>query len=235
MMKNKKMGILAVLVMLVAVTFNAVGGTYAKYVSAFDLADEARVAQWKFDFTGTDEDTTTAGIQMDLFKDSYQGSEAGTDVVSSESGIKVVAPGTFGEYTFKLAGNAETNYTVTVGAEIENEIVDGDYNPIFFRLDNGDWMNSDDFETELESLYSGKVFGANTGFDKTHKIEWVWAFDTASDADSTKTKFGADNMPEFTTDDEKDTALAQAKEDGSYRNITVDITLTVTQSELDAN
>lgn len=63
---KKKMTVLGVLLMVVAITSYSVGGTYAKYISAFDAADEARVAKWTVDF----EEDSTYTIN-DLFKESY--------------------------------------------------------------------------------------------------------------------------------------------------------------------
>ncbi len=237
---KKKMVVLGVLLLAVVLTGYSVSGTYAKYVSAFDLVDEARVAKWAFTLNG-DEPTNTE-IDMDLFKESYESfNGTSTDTVSSEAGVNVVAPGTFGEYIFVLDGSAETNYTVDMVATIENEIVDGSYNPIFFRLDGGQWMNSSDFEDALENLYAGKVFEAGDPLNnKTHKIEWVWAFDTKNNVSSETGNqddlyFGLSNMPTFTTDDELDTYLAQPKADDTYRTIKVNIKLTITQSELESN
>lgn len=235
---KKKMVALGALLLAVVLTGHSVSGTYAKYTSAFDLVDEARVAKWAFTLNG-DEPTGTE-IDMDLFKESYPSFDgASTDTVSSEAGVNVVAPGTFGEYLFTLDGSAETNYTVAMDATIDNEIVDGSYNPIFFRLDGGAWMNSSDFETALESLYAGKVFEAGDPLNnKTHKIEWVWAFDTknnVSSATGNQDDLYFDSMPTFTTDDELDTYLAQPKADDTYRTIKVNIKLTITQSELQSN
>lgn len=237
---KKKGTILVALLLAVFVTAYSVSGTYAKYISSFDMADEARVAKWEFVFTNADGEELINDFNIDLFKESYESfNGTSTDTVSSESGVKVVAPGTFGEYLFNLDGTAETNYTVAIDATIDNDIVDGTYDPIFFRLDGGNWMNSADFEVELEELYANKVFEANDTLDKTHKIEWVWAFDTKNNISSTTGNqddiyFNFD-MPSFTTDDETDTYLAQPKTDGSYRKIDVNIVLTITQSELESN
>ena len=46
------MGILGGLLMAVVVTGYSVAGTYAKYTSSLDFADEARVATWGFKLNG---------------------------------------------------------------------------------------------------------------------------------------------------------------------------------------
>ncbi len=220
---KKKMGILGGLLMAVVVTGYSVAGTYAKYTSSLDFADEARVATWGFKLNGkTPEEVKEMNI--DLFQDSYEiTKDSGDyDVVSKVKGQKVVAPGTRGEYTFNLTGTAETNYVVAFNATIVNTIKTADYNPIFFRLNDGNWMNAEEFETYLNETITNdtnKVYAANEELNETYKIEWMWAFD----ADDTTAPAG------FTSNDETDTYLA-----GQNGTVSLDVELTVTQSELAA-
>ncbi len=207
MMKNKKMGILAVLVMLVAVTLNAVGGTYAKYISAYDMTDEARVAKWDF----RNEATNT----VDLFQSSY--TKDGYSYVASSDASKVVAPGTEGEYSYKITGTAETNYKATKTVKVLNRIaIVGDYyfeqlglgnwgtkegeyekgqiyyNPIEFSIDGGaTWKKAEKFEYDEKT---GKFAGLSIEFDVEDDviypanyvltdelegtIKWRWKFQT---------------------------------------------------------
>lgn len=221
---KKKMIVLGALVMAVVLTGYSVSGTYAKYTSKFDLADEARVAKWGFQLN--DAEATDSEINIDLFKASYEAKDDATKT-DVAAGVKVVAPGTKGEYTFTLTGETETNYTVALSAVVTNGIKMEGYDPIFFRVDGGSWVNADQLSTELAKLYDGKVYAAGTHSDKTHKIEWMWAFDTNDKENTSDASW--DVLPTFTTDDVKDTQLAQAQ-----GNITVKISLTVTQSELAA-
>lgn len=217
---KKKMGLLGGLLMAVVVTGYSVAGTYAKYTSSLDFADEARVATWGFKLNGkTPEEVKEMNI--DLFQDSYEiTKDSGNyDVVSKVKGQKVVAPGTRGEYTFNVTGTAETNYVVAFNATIVNTIKTADYNPIFFRLNDGNWMNADEFETYLNTTITAdtnKVYAANEELDETYKIEWMWAFDK----DDTTAPTG------FTSNDETDTYLA-----GQKGTVSLDVELTVTQSE----
>lgn len=115
----KKMSVVTVLVMLVTLTAYSVSGTYAKYTSQIDLADEARVAKWEF--KATDKDGVELTNKINLFKDSY--SYNGATYVNSSNGENVVAPGTTGAYTFKLAGNMEVRYALQFTVDVENDFV----------------------------------------------------------------------------------------------------------------
>lgn len=170
MMKNKKMGILAVLVMLVAVTLNSVGGTYAKYISQYGTTDTARVAKW--DFT----ETATQTVD-DLFKQSYS-NDNGVYVASAD-GDKVIAPGTSGEYEYAAEGTAETNFKVIETLKITNNVkLDNGYDPLEFSLDNVDWKKAD----EITAVNNETVYAANENVTVGGKIYWRWKFEGNSDA-----------------------------------------------------
>lgn len=198
MMKNKKMGILAVLVMLVAVTLNAVGGTYAKYISSYGTTDEARVAKWDF------RDETVR--EVDLFQQSYTTGDDKHTYVASSDMYKVIAPGTNGSYGYSIAGTAETNFKVDKNVKIVNKVwldtATGEkYNPVEFTLDNGTtWIRLGvtkgadgnvigKFDSELgayvyeDTTEGTDVYAANTvltGSDAiTGSIGWRWVFDKA--------------------------------------------------------
>lgn len=83
-------------------------------------------------------------------------------------------------------------------------------------------MNAEEFETYLNETITNdtnKVYAANEELNETYKIEWMWAFD----ADDTTAPAG------FTSNDETDTYLA-----GQNGTVSLDVELTVTQSELAA-
>ncbi len=220
---KKKMGILGGLLMAVVVTGYSVAGTYAKYTSSLDFADEARVATWGFKLNGKTPEEVKE-MKIDLFQDSYEivEGEGNYDVVSKVKGQKVVAPGTRGEYEFNVTGTAETNYVVAFNATVVNTIKTDSYNPIFFRLNGGDWMNEAEFQEYLNETVTdatNKVYAANEELNKTYKIEWMWAFDE----NDTTAPTG------FVSNDETDTYLA-----GQKGTVSLDVKLTITQSELAA-
>lgn len=211
---KKKMTILGGLMMAVVLTGYSVAGTYAKYTSAMDFADEARVAKWNFQLVGNSSDSN---YDIDLFKDSYQvdGTE-NNKVVSSEPGIKVVAPGTEGKYNFNIQGTAETNYTVAMSnVVVENTIKTDTYNPIKFSLDGATWMTDEELKAALEKeIDSTLVYPANYVLDLPFNIQWKWDFETV-----------VDNMSREEVD-ALDTQLAKAQ-----GTVKVSLKLTVTQSD----
>lgn len=224
---NKKMGILGGLMMAAVVTGYSVCGTYAKYTSSLDFADEARVAKWNFNMGSTTRD-------INLFQESYEITQGSGkyDVVSREPGVKVVAPGTRGEYEFTIDGTAETNYTVNFSTSVKNSIKTGEYDPIYFRMTSGDtdtgWVKAEALEGALNALFNeNTVYAANYDLNKTVKIEWVWAFE------------GTDAETGHVSNDVLDTELgrnaAQTDAEGNLvHSVSIKTELTVTQSEAEA-
>lgn len=211
-MKKKTMAF-GGLLMAVAVTAYSVCGTYAKYVSSMDFADEARVAKWDFKLVGEE---TTGNYDINLFQDSYviEGTE-NTKVVSSEPGVKVVAPGTFGKYDFNIQGTAETNYTVDISdVVVENTIKTDTYNPIKFSMDGNTWMTDEELAEALTNSVADKVYPANYVLDLPYSIQWKWDFETEVDG---MTREEIDAL---------DTELARKQ-----GTVKVSLKLTVTQSE----
>lgn len=222
---KKKMTVLGGLLLAALVSAYSVCGTYAKYISSIDFADEARVAKWDFKVNG-ENPAAFNNFDIDLFKESYE--IKGIDhqfVVSSEPGVKVVAPGTEGKYALALTGTAETNYTVLLdNVEVENTIKTTDkdgneYSPIKFSLTVGGTarltdVSIDDLKAELEKLYDGQaVYPANHTLNEELVISWKWAFEQDT------------NVDEY---DALDTYLAQ--EQGTV-SVKFGVTITQTQAE----
>lgn len=219
---KKKMTVVGVLALAVAVTASQVGGTYAKYISQYGITDEARVAKWNF----TGEVTSKT---VDLFQQSYT-NDNGTYVASSDA-AKVIAPGTSGEYEFAVTGTAETNFKITNKTEIINNVkILGDnpatseketdyvlYDPLRFSVNGTDWMTSDEFNTEVAKGNGETVYAANTDASANGKIYWMWAFDSK-----------ANNGSHIV--DELDTKLAEDVKTKGY-NIKATITTTVEQTD----
>ncbi len=137
-MKNKKMGIVAVLVMLVAVTLNAVGGTYAKYISKIDMTDEARVAKWHMDLT---DGNGSGNYNLDLFDTSYFYN--GSEYVKSLNTDNVVAPGTKGESTFEITAKSEVRYTMSYNFDAIRDFI------VYYTVENGKVKDMSNKEGEL--------------------------------------------------------------------------------------
>lgn len=234
---KKKMTVLGGLLLAALVSAYSVCGTYAKYISSIDFADEARVAKWEFKVNGEDP-AAFNNFDIDLFKDSYEIEKINHQfVVSSEPGVKVVAPGTQGEYALALTGTAETNYTVKLdNVEVANTIKTTDkdgkeYSPIKFSLTVGtdevvSNVSIDELEEALAELYNGQdVYPANHTLNEELVISWKWDFeqpvpDTITDADAIaayKAEYNA-----------LDTYLAQ--EQGTV-SVKFGVTITQTQDE----
>lgn len=232
---KKGITILGVLLMAVIATSYSVSGTYAKYVSKIELADEARVAKWEI---GMDQEEMK---NLNLFKSSYTYDKDGIVVkaLTSEDD-NVVAPGTHGQYTFALTGTLETAFTLDVKATVSDNVVlsagtkytenkvektlDKDYAPIQYSLDGTNWMNAEALEDALNALYSTdgskNVYAPQTIAAKGETtIYWKWAFDETDTAVA----------PDFTPNNTLDTLLGNNGE----LTVKIDMTITAEQSHLD--
>lgn len=202
---KKKSIVLGSLLAAVVLTGSAVSGTYAKYISAVDMADEARVAKWQIGLANE------SMKDLNLFKDSYEYESNGVVVKSlttktledgTEVPTRVIAPGTKGQYTFALTGVIETNYKIQVTATGENTVVLKDeegnvtYSPVRFYLseddkldittmDYDDLMSFDELKIALNNLYSGetgKVYAPGQVDTTSHTIYWTWNFEGNDDS-----------------------------------------------------
>ncbi len=180
----KKKGKIAFISLSVATLLSLflISGTFAKYISAIDIADEARVAKWGVNVVQ----------KVDLFKDSYTKGEDDHEYVKSLSECakgtedreydeenpcyKVIAPGTSGEYRFKITGTPETNYFLAIDIMASEDTV----GRIWYQFDNlKKTMNIKELANQIESIYSpDNVYSAGTPIDETeHIIRWWWEFE----------------------------------------------------------
>lgn len=211
-----KITILGTLMMAVIITSYSVSGTYAKYVSEIDLADEARVAKWEIGLE------TDAMKTLDLFQVSYEYVKNGGNTVVALPNVdtttdNVVAPGTRGQYTFALTGTIETNYRINVtatGSNTVKTIYEGnEYDPIKFYVSEQDNLNIDDVDaadlltfdellTSLNALYSGtadKVYAPGEVNVPSYTIYWKWDFAGADTIDKADTTLGEEIAADTTS------------------------------------
>ena len=124
MKKNLMMRIASFLLVAVLISTSAISGTYAKYVTADDATDSARVAKWG----------VVASVDGTLFYDSYKDSKttwtAGEDTIditvqAATAGQRVVAPGTKNTegMTIILSGAPEVDVDVVFKFEADEEIM----------------------------------------------------------------------------------------------------------------
>ncbi len=214
---KKGMTFLGVLAMAVVVTSYSVSGTYAKYVSEIDLADEARVAKWEIGLTEDTEKT------FNLFQESYDyvmNDQTNKEVVKSLNGKRVVAPGTKGQYTFALTGEIETNYRINLIVSGDNNVTteysfveDGvtkteTYDPMRFYLSTNDSEDIDTIANEnlltftelkeaLANLYSGEsdtVYAPGKVNVPSYTIYWKWDFNGNDTQDTELGKSAEDHL-----------------------------------------
>ncbi len=166
---NQKRLIALLIVIGVIITSFSIRGTYAKYKSSIDLTDKTRVATW---------DINTTQI-VDLFKDSYS-----LNGVESLNGAKIIAPGTSGTYTFKIAGTAETSYRLNFDVETEDTIgrlkyylVDG--------IDEYPYDNLDELMNDIAmNLFPIETYEPGTETDMEYTIRWEWPAIDSDEEDS---------------------------------------------------
>lgn len=237
---KKKMGLLGGLLMAVVVTAYSVAGTYAKYISTFDMADEARVAKWNFN--------DKAEHTVDLFQASYT-NENGIYVATSDTS-KVIAPGTEGLYEYRIEGTAETNYKVTKNIKIVNKVVlatekgswnEGTllYNPVVFKVTDREGnettltapakveydANNDPYIVYEVAVADTTVYAANTTLTEPGSISWAWGFETGTE--NALGTYSNDSLD--TTLGERIAASLEKGETGRY-NITATVGITVEQT-----
>lgn len=229
---KKKMSILAVLVLTVILSTGSVAGTYAKYTSAIDYADEARVAKWGITMSDS---TTDDPFFVGLFQNEYTSVDGVNSDVKGENGEKVIAPGTTGEYTFRVGGTApETNYTVEIRiSDITDAFANLEYKPVVYWLDDDDQLGItydtiEGLADAIAKLYTDAsgdpiVYAAGTAPTRAHTIHWAWAFD--------------DELGDITGQDAKDTAYGNDAADavnialGDIKKIGFKVTVVANQTE----
>jgi hypothetical protein len=223
MKKNKILRLASVMLMLCLITTCAISGTFAKYTATGTGSDTARVAKW--------------GVTVDvsgvtLFDKAYS-----DKVVSSESTVKVVAPGTSGTLAnISIDGEPEVATTVTIAGTLTLTGFDA-YCRIVFSINGATYGTNDTdatnksanvaaLKTAVENAIKGLSgsFAANATLDASalnDKISWAWAGETGADADEK----AANNL--------KDTALGNLAADNDDSNdpkITLSLTVTVDQA-----
>ena len=197
MKKKKKQGngLLFIIAFLFLAAMIAFVGTFASYITSRTVSDGAEVAKFGLNIP--------AAIQ--LFSDSY------TNVQADADGKKIIAPGTDGQYTFKVSGTAEVAYTVSADVSLVYSAEWGEYRPLEFSIDGTVWTDFEQFGEDLSEALARVVMPANAVYDDSQTIYWRWPFSVSSGNDVKDTEIGA---------------LAAA---GTAANVTVTIEVTAAQ------
>lgn len=202
MKKNFMMRAASVLLVAVMLTTCAISGTFAKYVTADDAFDSARVAQWG----------VTVSVGGTMFADAYAlddttlSAEAeaviGTNSVETNNSHatinKLVAPGTEGDMAIiELDGAPEVAVKVTYDATVTltdwmidtdaNGETDKFYCPLIFTvgtttIDSRTLENAGAVKDTLEAAIEGysAVYAANHDLSENTvdvPVSWEWDFD----------------------------------------------------------
>ncbi|MBQ8474373.1 MAG: hypothetical protein IJ499_01770 [Clostridia bacterium] len=123
MKKNKMMRLASVLLVAVLMTTSVISGTFAKYTTADDADDTARVAKWGVTVTATG---SLYGKKYAKATDNKITASTAEETVSvwgkQAANNKVVAPGTKSDegFHFDINGNPEVDTLVTMSIEHEN-------------------------------------------------------------------------------------------------------------------
>lgn len=210
MKKNRFIKLASSLLVLCLLTTCVIGATLAKYTTAKDTQDSARVAKWGVRISAA---TNSAfATQYDKQDTGYTGSLS----VQSSSTDKVVAPGTSGSAAqFSISGTPEVAVRLSFAMTVVNEVkltagtytnTDGatvtlgsDYNPIKWTLKKND-THVEGADTNVEGAVNLTLaematflstyhvdYAPNTDLSATvptYKLYWAWAFDGNDTADS---------------------------------------------------
>lgn len=222
MKKNWTLRVGVILAALTLMTSCFVGGTFAKYTTAGEGIDSARVA--KFGVTVTASGSTFA---KEYATDNGTVVGAIAKSVVSSNDDKLVAPGTEGNMAaVTIAGTPEVAVEVSYTADVvlSNNWVGNDgsyYCPLNITvggttLKGADYASTTEFETAIEDAVKAytKQYAPNTdlstkGADSL-AISWAWPFETEGN-------------------DKNDTVLGDLAANNDAATIAVTVTATVTQ------
>lgn len=227
--KNVLMRSAGLLLALVLVTSCFVGSTFAKYTTAAEATDSARVAKFGVTLVGG-----TGMFSKTYAKDDQSFTISGNTVVSSDES-KLVAPGTSGSLVaFNMTGTPEVAVRVSYKVNafsLTNWTTNGtdEYCPLVFTVNGTTYKMGGNIDTvaKLEDAVKTAIetytkdYAANTDLsavaDDGLNISWEWAFE-------------GDGEGAYQTD-AKDTALGNraAENVANAGKIDFGVTMTVTQ------
>ena len=200
MKKNVMMRVASVLLVAVLMSTCVISGTFAKYTTAADATDTARVAKWGVQITTSSE----------IFKESYATTDtatAGNEITNSvqvdTAGTNVVAPGTDNSVEFSVTGTPEVAVEVTFDFTVNSDVVipsgteiavDGttlqdNYTPVVFTLKKGNETLATGTLAQIKAVFDGldEVFEPNTNLGTelgTYTLSWEWTFEGNDVADT---------------------------------------------------
>ena len=217
MKKNRFIKLASGLLVLCLMTTCVIGATLAKYTTAKDTQDSARVAKWGVRISAA----ANSAFKTEYDKDDNSYTK-GAVTVKSSSTDKVVAPGTSGSAAqFSISGTPEVavrlsfamtdvkevkltagTYTNTDGATVE---LQDDYMPIKWTLKKND-THGEGADTNVEGAVNLTLAEMATFLEgytvdyapgtvlsttvPTYKLYWAWTFNVNTDADKADSILG---------------------------------------------
>lgn len=198
----KKLSTSKVAVLMLALTLITscfVGGTFAKYTAKITAEDTARVAKFEVSAFGETidavSDTTTVNLfevdkVYDLDGADFDAPVADADIKTATDGTPIIAPGSWGKFSFDVENTSEVNVTYEVAyTATENDV------PLYWSVDNGNtWEdNIADLDVAATAL--------DMGDDATITVLWKWDFEGVNnDADDTALGFDGTAAPSVKVD-----------------------------------
>lgn len=243
MKKNRFIKLASGLLVLCLMTTCVIGATLAKYTTAKDTQDSARVAKWGVRISAA------ANSVFDTKYNTDDAGYAGTLSVQSSTTENVVAPGTTGNAAqFSITGTPEVavrlsfkmtdvkEVKLTAGTYVNTDgatvTLAGDYMPVVFKLNDGSTDIATGTLDNIATFLSTYTvdYAPNTNLSTTvptYTLSWAWAFDVSTDADKADSILGdlAAGVSGITKDSSAITA-------GDY-STKVSYTLTITATQID--
>lgn len=189
----KKGAIVSILLVMMFVSAYFMSSTYAKYNSEFKGTDTARVAEWKFNYINeADLFATLYDTENTIFK---PGVGAVPQNVENDVAKGTIAPGSFGEYKFRISGTAETSYKIQFDFAGSEDNTGGRityyWNGIFYKTIT-------DLQNGMNGAYEKLVFQpgmtpggfATEGADMVQTINVVWDYENTAETDKLDTELG---------------------------------------------
>lgn len=189
MNKNKMMRLASTLMVAVLMTTCTISGTYAKYVTAADAADSARVAKWGVVVSATGslygEKYASADSKITAVEDTNDAGKAIVSVYGKQwaDNNKVVAPGTQSDegFHFDINGNPEVDALVTVQMEHQNVfLAEGNYGVMVEVVD----VTEDNFPAAGLYTKAGEDYTLTTVWDGN--VEHWYALHDDAEVDNEK-------------------------------------------------
>lgn len=138
-------------------------------------------------FQVRDEDTVWLGqTDVEIFRVSYENGE-GNVTVNSQSGDKLLAPGTENEYNFTLVNTGDVNLNYTL--QMEAYFSDGEKAiPVVARLVdcNGTYLvgSADSYADVLELNSVNRQESITAGYVMPYTLQWQWPFEGDDEYDT---------------------------------------------------